>query len=338
MHLLVLPVSGGAFVSQLAIIQHLTEIEYRPDIIFGSSGGNVAAYIAIAAEWKWAAIERMLGEVSSEMFAKPWYNIPPIAFLMGILKGNIYDSGAGVKDFFLRHFNESLINSIEVWTGTNNLEEQRSAIFCNRSSSQLLVENFDYELYNSCPLQYLSGNIEEIAAVAIASASIPSLVPPVVIRGQHYVDGGMSGASPLTIFHQVIATTVEKQGLDLHITYVNSCNLSKTVDNIDGNVFQTWKQAVRDLVRGQTAIDRGVAHSLINKEKRVLRELYGKCDHETMLMIKERRNSSRYSLLEIFPVESYEVDITNFTGKESAEVLHEAYRNCEVHLWYYPPI
>lgn len=43
MKIYILPISGGGFVVQLAIIQHLCELKYVPDLCLASSGENVAA-------------------------------------------------------------------------------------------------------------------------------------------------------------------------------------------------------------------------------------------------------------------------------------------------------
>lgn len=318
--------------TQLAILQHLCEAKMLPDLIFASSGGNVAAYITLAAQWKWAGIERIVEELNCTLFAKPWHNIPPLAFLMGVMKGNIYDGGSGVGDFFHRHFDKDLVTSIEIWTGTNNVEEQRSTIFCNRSESRLNVEGFDNELYNSSPLQYLDGEVTKIGKVSIASASIPSIVPPQEIDGYHYADGGISGASPLTTMHEIVDRSVTDT---LHIVYINSCNLMKCEKIIDGNVFHTWKQAMSDLVRSQTAIDRAAAHSLIRRKVgRALQEIFLPCNKDTLRRVLEVRKRNPYTLLEIYAQKTYEVDITSFTGEEAAETLRQAYRDCRMRLWY----
>ena len=86
MNILVLPVSGGGFVSQLAIIQHLCTIDYKPDITLASSGGNVSAYISMAASWKWAAIERISRDLSQDLFVKPWNDIMILSIITGYFK------------------------------------------------------------------------------------------------------------------------------------------------------------------------------------------------------------------------------------------------------------
>lgn len=337
MHIFVVPVSGGAYVSQLSILQHLSESLIKPDVILASSGGNVASYIALASEWKWSGMERIIQELDCSLFAKPWHNIPPLAFLMGVMKGNIYNTGSGVEDFFQRHYTSDSISQVEIWTGTSNVELQKPAIFCNKSSSILDVNSFNERLNNSCPLVFLSGDVDMISKVSVASASIPSIVPSQLINGYHYSDGGICGASPLTTMSDVIEATVRNKDCDLHIVYINSCNLGECENTEDGNLFVTWRQAMTALVRSQTTIDRKIAHSLVKRFDKPLLEISLPCNQENMNLIKTLKSRSRYTLLEIYPSKTYEVDITSFTGVDAVNKVRDAYNDCAMHLWYYSP-
>src|SRR3972149_11408146 len=129
MYVLVLPVSGGGFVSQLAIIQHLCESHIVPDLTLSSSGGNVAAYVAAAADWKWPGIERVAKDLTQDLFVRPWSNITSVAFIMGYFKGDVYNRGSGVHEFLSRHFNTKTITNYEIWTGTYNKRRQRARLF-----------------------------------------------------------------------------------------------------------------------------------------------------------------------------------------------------------------
>ena len=335
MHVFVLPVSGGAYVSQLSILQHLSESSVIPDVILASSGGNVASYIALASEWKWSGMERIIQELDCSLFSKPWHNIPPLAFLMGVMKGNIYDSGNGVEEFFQRHYTTESITGVEIWTGTSNVELQKPCIFCNRSETILNVSKFNTSLNNSCPPVFLNGDVDKISKVSVASASIPSIVPPQKIDTYHYSDGGICGASPLTTMSDIIDETVISKDCELHIVYINSCNLNECESIEEGNLFITWKQAMTSLVRSQTAIDRKIAYSLIKRMNTPLFEISLPCNYENMMTIKGLRSNSRYSLLEIYPSKTYEVDITSFTGEDAVTMVRDAYKDCVMHLWYY---
>jgi len=186
-------------------------------------------------------------------------------------------------------------------------------------------------------LVFLSGDVEKISKVSVASASIPSIVPAQLIDQYHYSDGGICGASPLTTMSDVIEATVRIEDCDLHMVYINSCNLNECENTEDGNVFVTWRQAMTALVRSQTTIDRKIAHSLIKRLDKSLLEITLPCNQENMNLIKLLKSRSRYTLLEIYPSKTYEVDITSFTGEEAVNEVRNAYKDCVMHLWYYQP-
>jgi hypothetical protein len=254
---------------------------------------------------------------------------------MGVMKGNIYDSGNGVREFFQRHYTPESITGVEIWTGTSNVELQKPCIFCNRANTVLDISKFDTSLNNVCTPVFLDGDVEKISVVSVASASIPSIVPPQKIDKYHYSDGGICGASPLTTMSDIIDETVIKTDCDLHIVYINSCNLNESETTEEGNLFITWKHAMTSLVRSQTAIDRKIAYSLIKRLNTPLSEVSLSCNYDNMVIIKELKSRSKYSLLEIYPSKTYEVDITSFTGEEAVTMVRNAYKDCVMHLWYY---
>ena len=77
---------------------------------------------------------------------------------------------------------------------------------------------------------FSSGNIESIANSTIASASIPTVVPPQIIDGEYYVDGGVGGAPPLTIMQESILHLSKKKSL--HLIYINSFDLDCQINEI----------------------------------------------------------------------------------------------------------
>ena len=73
MRIYVCPVSGGAFPLQLGLLAECGLAGVRPDIVMGSSGGNVAAYIGLAADWQAATIPTIATQVNTTMFAQSWW-------------------------------------------------------------------------------------------------------------------------------------------------------------------------------------------------------------------------------------------------------------------------
>lgn len=339
MYVLVLPVSGGGFVSQLAILQHLCESQFIPDLTLASSGGNVAAYVAAAAGWKWAAIERIARELTQSLFAQPWNSVSSLSMIIGYFKGDVYDKGSGVGDFISRHFDSTSITKHEIWTGTYNKYRQKARLFCNRSREDSIMDTtcIDHDLTQSMEPIFANGNIELISQSSIGSASIPGMVPPQKIFNEDYIDGGVAGASPLTIMQEAILKYIRDKDDSLHIFYVNSVDLSSPNLKPIHNVFDTWRQATDDLVRSQTVVDRLSGYELLRCNPGTMNKAEFVCTYDNMLRIRKIQSQVKYSMLEIYPINRYDIDLRNFNGVTVIDAIHEAYKNCKCRLWWITP-
>jgi predicted acylesterase/phospholipase RssA len=336
MYILVLPVSGGGFVSQLAILQHLCEAKFVPDLTLASSGGNVAAYVAAAANWKWAGIERIARELSQDLFICPWNSVSIISLVMGYFQGNLYNKGSGVHGFLARHFNPSNITKYEIWTGTHNKNHQKARLFCNRTQKDSIIDvsHIDHNLTQSMEPVFANGNIELIAKVGVASASIPAFVPGQEILGEEYIDGGVAGASPLSIMQESILKVTRDNDVPLHIVYVNSVDLSAPNSKPIHNVLDTWRQATSDMVRSQNVNDRLSAYELLRCHPGTIHKEEFACTFENLERVKKIQAKVKYSLLEIYPAGVFEIDITRFSGDDIIKVIHSAYPECKCRLWW----
>jgi predicted acylesterase/phospholipase RssA len=340
MYILVLPVSGGGFVSQLAILQHLCESKFNPKLTLASSGGNVAAYVATAANWKWPAIERIARELSHDLFARPWNTVASLSMIIGYFKGDVYNKGSGVHDFLSRYFTSASIMKHEIWTGTYNKNRHRARLFCNCSeeSSIMDVSCIDHNLTQSMKPVFANGNIEIIAQAGIASASIPAIVPAQQIMGEDYTDGGVAGASPLTIMREPIIKYIRDNDSSMHIVYVNSVDLSDPNVKQIHNVLDTWRQATNDLVRSQTVIDRLSGYNLLRYYPGDMNMEEFICNYENMERVKQIQSRVKYSMIEIYPTKKIIIEIVNFNGDDVISAVHDAYNNCRCRLWWLSPV
>jgi predicted acylesterase/phospholipase RssA len=336
MYILVLPVSGGGFVSQLAILQHLCESGFVPNLTLASSGGNVAAYVAAAANWKWPAIERIARELSQDLFAKPWNSVMSLSMIIGYFKGDVYDKGYGVHDFLSQYFTSSSITKNEIWTGTYNKNRQKARLFCNRSTEDSIVDVscIDHDLTQSMEPIFANGNIELIAQAAVASASIPAIVPAQKILGEDYIDGGVAGASPLIIMQEPILKHTQDNNASLHLVYVNSVDLSSPNIKPIHNVLDTWKQATNDLIRSQTVIDRLSGYELLRCHLGTMNKEEFVCTYENLERVKQIQARVKYSMLEIYPTDRFNIEIVKFNGDDVINAIHTAYKNCKCRLWW----
>jgi predicted acylesterase/phospholipase RssA len=208
-----LPVSGGAFVSQLGLLRELFQAleicqvhANEPDIVLAASGGNAAAYIAMAGNWTYDGIARVARDFDSDHFIRSWFPkgmrfIPTI--IAGIFKGSVYNMGYGCDYIFQRYFTEQSIQRTEIWTGTYNEDAVKAEFFCNKAQVNALIQNSEFaadrEYVDATSLEYVGDNapiIPRIAQICMASASIPYLVKHQLIDGAKYIDGGVMFASP----------------------------------------------------------------------------------------------------------------------------------------------
>ena len=337
MQLLILPVSGGGFVSQLAILTHLCQLKYKPDITFASSGGNVAAYVASAANWQWSQIERVAEDISHDLFAQAWSSIPALSSLIGFFSGNAFKQGKGVKEFFLKHFEAETIGQYEIWTGTYNKTRQQACLFCNKTREQSQVDFSKIDLFVTQCMEpkYLQDTdpLPRIAKISTTSASIPAVVDGQIFDGEYYVDGGVCGSSPFTIMHSCFNPPE-----NIHITYVNCLDLASPIYNEGINVLDTWRQATTDLIRSQTLIERSIIYNNLNCLNGEIKYLATDCNYEELDRLLQLRNKARSSLLEIFPRvagdNNWEVQLTSFTGEDVKQSIRAIYPHCFCRLWY----
>jgi hypothetical protein len=338
MRLLVLPVSGGKFVSQLAILQHLSAINYVPDLTLASSGGNVSIYIAAAANWKWSKIELIARELSQDLFIKPWSNVAWISMMLGYFKGNLYDNGKGVYHILNKYFTKESIIKHEIWTGTYNKDRQKIRLFCNKSKETSIINTdlIDYDLTQSMPPFFCDGDLEKISTASMASASIPSVVPAQKIENELYVDGGVAGASPLSMMQESILSIVNKDSAPLHIMYVNSVDLSAISNDNIKNVVDTWIQTIDDLIRATTVIDRLAGYELLrscNGNGDVHKTDFV-CNYNNLSKLQTIYDKVKYTMMEIYPTKQYEINIVNFKTDDMIRAIDQAYINTRCRFWW----
>jgi hypothetical protein len=189
--------------------------QYAPDIAMGSSGGNMALYLSMAADWSSDGIKDLTRLIKTEIFIRSWLPknlsfIPSWSF--GFYRGTMHRQGVGHDELFAETFTTESIQRTEIWTGTYNKTHRKAQFFCNKNVQDSLINPifFDREktLLNCLPLKYLSGNIHAISIVTLASASIPMLVDGQTIDGENHCDGGNMYASPLSVLSQEICRIV----------------------------------------------------------------------------------------------------------------------------------
>ena len=336
MDLLISPVSGGYFPAQVAAMKIIYKTDYKPDIIGGSSGGNVANYISLLGDFSPERMDLVLKDLSSKLFVKKWFGSPMPSELYGFFVGSFFNSGDGGYYFVDKFTTSSCIKRVEIWTGTYNSTHGKARFFCNKSSDKSIIGDVDVDrdILQTLDSIYCDGDINLIVKVIMASASIPGVVPAQKINGEFYEDGGLYYASPAAY----LTAAMQKSGILKHILYVNSFDIQGD-EHIKSkhNVLKNAIQATNILIKNTLIQDRLICYRTLfcNDENSVETELgeFTVCSFRKY--IRDRKNW-KYSLLEIYPRKICEVDIINFVGQDALHKCEEATDYLSYRLWYVP--
>lgn len=338
MIVLVLPISGGGFTSQLTVLQLLSRRDINYDIVLAASGGNIAAYIAMAAEWKEYGIERVARMVKSDMFVSRWLPTPLPSTLYGFFRGSLYNTGVGCDPILRELYTKNTIKKTEIWTGTFNSSQSRACFFCNKEAKESIldVKKMNLNIIQCMDPIYTNGCIDTIAKATMASASIPTMVPPIEINGDSYSDGGLYFASPLTVMQDAICHRARQTGEQLHILYVTGTDISKcTNKGHEGNLLTCGWNSVSEMIRGHLLGERLAAFNMLErKDPNYITFLATEKNlKEYKRLISDKKLCQR-SLIEIYPIISCEVNITNFDEKDVIESMIKSRDQLACRLWW----
>lgn len=347
-----LPISGGAFPVQLGLLAELSAIRIcpekgtvmcKPDIVIGSSGGNIAAYLTMAAEWTPDKIKEIAGKLRSSMFIANWWPrgltwLP--SWMIGAFKGSVYANGTGATELFREYFPaRASITDVELWVGTLNRDTGKGQIFCNRSKDQCRIRGHDQDLTASYwshdieKLTYLDGDIDIISQVALASASIPTLCPEKVINNQRYSDGGSQFASPLTPLQDTIRDFTEQE--HVHIDYISSFDMQISSGVSRGNLYDNGTATIGELVKSLCIQDRLTAIELLRKYP-TSRIRFAQYDGNArnLQFIEEIRKTSPLSVLELYPTRNEAIELLTFQGSDIVNLMNRAREAYGLRFWY----
>lgn len=342
MIILVLPISGDRFPVQLGILQILCRTGFHPTITLGTSGGNLSAYIASAGNWTANGIKRVVRDVHSNILMKRWSPSSFVAGIVGFFSGTFYNSGIGSYDLLSKYFTSSTIISDEIWTGLYCRDTKRSRVFCNKSKdTTILNSELNTEIMQSHEATFCNGNIELISKVCVASASIPAIVPSVLIEDYEYIDGGVGAASPLTVLSSSI---LELNHKILHFYYVNSIDLSTDIKSgigytataRKGTLISNTRQTFEEFVRSQTIIDRYTAYLIVKSvaNSREIKHTKFSCNFESVSKLRDKLQYTPSALIEFFPGKCVNVNLTSFTGSDVLKVIEEGCEDYFCRIWW----
>lgn len=334
MKICALPVSGGEFPTQIGLLSALSSHSGKPDILMGSSGGNIASYISLAGNFHLKGMKEIISSLGPDTYSQSWvpnsisYFLP--SWVVGYFKGSIYAEGKGFEKIFNKFFDQKNITEVEIWTGTVNRTKEKAEFFCNRALNKSLIKGseFPYRNIGCLPLQYLDGKVDQIAKVTLASASIPIVVPEQKIGKDSYADGGIMFASPLSVLKEQIYSP------SLHINYISSYDVEKNYKPAHyRSILDNTNVTLREFVKGNIYQDRLSGLDLLRY--RTNKTVYFKTfDSEDLSKVEKYRLNYDRTFVELFPQQEETIDIFNFKPKDVMKQAKRAYRNFKGRFWW----
>ena len=348
MHILVLPVSGNFFPAQLSMLSELIDNDYDPQIILGTSGGAVCSILSLGADWSVNGIRRLVQHLKPSLFLRNWWP-NSLSFLpswtLGFFRGSVYNSGKDSETFFRRYISPDLLTQKEVWVGVTNQSQKRARaqFFCNLDEEKSMIDVTCFESHlkigqnpHCDHLRFAGGDVHLMRKVTVASASIPTLVPPQNIDGDLFVDGGVFYASPLTPMKDCLEELEDDEGL--HITYVNTYDIedqriTSSVDFYPG-IFRTGAIAFATMVFSILSQDRLNGLKMLHRDIGELNRITVKGNRTTLSQILKFRKKVKRSFLELYTTSLKTIDLTDFTAEDVIEVMDEVKDKYYCRFWW----
>ena len=372
------PVSGGRLVDQLGIMIELRnaqiklKMKYIPDLILGASGGNLASYLSLMSDWNITNILRICKHVSSKMFVRSWwpkmFSFMP-SILLSLFTGSVYRAGEGARKLFNHFMTREQLEQTEIWSGTYSVEDQKAEFYCNKPESEAMIKNSTFrteqDIYDSVKLHYMNYNINQIADVALASASIPLLVEHKSVKGKLQADGGTMYSSPTQPLASEIMRIIRgistnpstgeyalNSGGEISPPSENTasprrlCHFYICPYDVDTPYTKSAKSSspvglLDQIMHTQLIQDRSVG---INMLRQLAGDRVDSIVHVNAVGIKrgglkeilEMTLDAEHFTCIIYPYGNHIVDILNLKYEDIEREISESRDNLGVHLWYLP--
>jgi hypothetical protein len=261
---------------------------------------------------------------------------------MAFFKGTLYNKGSGVQDLFKSHFTKESITRIEIWTGTMNRDTNKAQFFCNRSCSKSIIKPTGRMSDGCMSLIYLDGNINDIAVISHASASIPAIVPEVRFRDINYADGGTFYSSPLSGLRYSLLDLAMQSNDGFHVDYISSFDMSANGSSeLYSNILDNFNKLRHEVVKSLAIQDRDAGIQMLETlvgcvgGECKIEKLELPCDLKTLSAIECARKTLKCSILELYPSEEHSIDLTCILPSEIMEIIRDVKNNYRLRLWYH---
>lgn len=359
MKIYVLPISGGGFISQIALLAEVYDATYdstydyyrsirmgsksaipgTPDLVLCSSGGNVAAYLAMVSGWSSSGIYQNIKSIKSGIFVQPWTPSFLPSGIMFYSTKSIYRNGVGMDQLFSSMYTPVSIKQTEIWSGTYNTSSQRGALFCNLDAKEAFVNDTLISngtiLYDCDPFTYVNGDTAKISKIVHASAAIPFVTEGVYIDSARHLDGGVAYSSPLIPISEHLKVNLERHlessPADTKIVqmfYFCSYDMDQRFNDT------MYDESIGLLVHSSGLQDRAFALNFIRQFADVGVEPK-KYDNLNSKILRDILKSIQYKsyIIFLFPRNSQAVDVANFTTTQLLQYMDLATKNYSAIIW-----
>lgn len=327
----VLPISGGAFPTQLSL---MLSVGKTPDLMLGASGGNVSAYLYLASGGDETKARDIVKHMKKDMFIRG-------TEFQAFFNGH-FQRGTGVDALFNNIFTKESIVSSEIVTLVCDQNQIAPKIFSNRTKDTSFFDeeltDMDYLLYQLKRVEHLDGNVSNIATVSLASASIPGVAAPQSYNGDDYVDGGVCFASPLTPLSGYIADKLKTVKSPLQMIYFCCYDMnlisemkSSIVSGL-GLFFKNATKRMLEISHFNAIQDRARAVEMMVELANLKYCKVQNATSEITLKDKLERLSNQDYVMVIYPHGYPEINILNFQADDILRVMDDA-KNFSYYVW-----
>ena len=344
-----LTISGGYFISQLAILIKLYKARstfltnHHFDAIFSASGGNIAAYLSLLFNNNETSIERKLDKINYTLFVNEWSKGRIKVGLINLFQSTLYTDGVGMRDFITRNFeNLNSQHLPEIWSLCYNQDVDCGGLFCSKSfDNSLFKQTVDADLIKSGVgiINYLDGDSKLISDICIASAAIPGVVKPVSINDTLYIDGGVLNATSGSYF-----TDVQFDCSYFHYYYVLPCriydidikqkfNKKKEETHWTSSMFN----AVKNITSSQIINDKNFMFENWKRrtgltKAQITSSTYHDISDADLSHLLKTLNTKHFFM--VVYTDMCNVDISRFTSSELKHEFNKAIRSVNIEIYF----
>lgn len=331
MDILVGPISGCYIANQLAALDVLAGYGYKPDISMGASGGIVSILAFVSGNFTQIGLERVISDLSSKDFVETWVPLIP-SYIIGFFQGSLYRHPSNDMEYIRNNISPGILMDNEIWIQTYDVENEKTNLYCTlrEGESKLYIDPDRYTEMGVNKPRFISGDMNMYCKAAKATASIPTVLPPVIIGTENHVDGGIAYSSPIIPLSKSI-----KELESVHIIYIIGSNIYTDDDIVkkkqNPSIIDMGSVIVKYLLKSHITQDRITGYNIVSTT----------CDdiEESDISIEDyfkRRSEWKSSFLEIYPSETAILPLFDFEGRDLVKMYKEQKNKLKFKVRYVP--